>query len=154
MINPIDFTTPSATIIKFIENPVNWLAVGFLSLVALTLFIVIVFGIYLYLSLALYSLAKKEGYDKLWLAWVPFAQIFLLAIVAGKTWYWGFLFFIPFFNVVFLTICLWEILEKKGFDGKWSLVVLAGLAAKPFFISATFLSVLIIIGILAWKKIA
>ena len=75
--------------------------VGALAGVALTTAIFISIGFYVYAALVWMTIARKLGYGKAWLAWIPIANIFLLPILAKKYWTWGFLLFVPIANLVF-----------------------------------------------------
>jgi len=125
---------------------------GITLFVALVITFLIALGFYIYFSLALKSLAKKLGYQKAWLAWIPVANLFLLPVLTGKKWYWGFLLFVPFLNAIFLTICLWNLFEKRGYDGKWGLIGLGWLLMSPPFKGIIFLASLVALGFLAWGK--
>jgi len=133
-----------------ISDPVVLFLLALLGAVGIVIGIIISIGIYVYFALALSKIAKKTGYAKTWLAWVPLVNLFLFPILTGREWTWGLLFFVPVVNVVFLTICLWKMLEKEGYDGKWSLILLGGLAAKTS--PVMFISFMVILGVLAWKK--
>ena len=125
------------------------LLVAFIFL-GLIIGVIVSVGIYVYVGLALSKIAKNMGYGKTWLAWIPVVNLFLFPVLTGRKWVWGLLFFIPIVNVVFLMICLWKLLEKEGYDGKWSLVSLGFLVTDSGFIA--FVSLLVILGVLAWKK--
>jgi hypothetical protein len=145
-LNPENFT-------QLISDPVVSPILAILAFFVVLIFgVIILIGIYIYLALALKAIAKKMGYSKPWLAWIPIANLFLFPILTKRKWTWGLLFFIPVVNIVFLIICLWEMLEKKGHDGKWSLILLGGLFVKPAFPFVAFVAFLVILGILAWKK--
>ena len=121
-----------------------------LGLVGAIVGIIVFLGAYIYFALALSAIAKKRGYARPWLAWIPIVNLFLFPILTGRKWIWGLLFFVPVVNVIFLVICLWKMLERKGHDGKWSLVLLGGLSAKPSCV--VLVSFLVVLGVLAWKK--
>lgn len=133
-----------------INNSVIATSLVILGLVGAIVAIIIFVGAYIYFALALSTIAKKRSYARPWLAWIPIANLFLFPILTGKKWIWGLLFFVPVVNVIFLVICLWKMLERKGHDGKWSLVLLGGLSAKPSCV--VLVSFLVILGVLAWKK--
>ncbi|MFC1663883.1 DUF5684 domain-containing protein [Patescibacteria group bacterium] len=146
----------SENFIQAVSDP-NILAVlaviGFFGLiVGIVIAIVITIGIYIYFALALSTIAKKKGYSKPWLAWIPIANLFLFPILTERKWTWGLLFFIPVINVIFLVICLWKILEREGYDSKWSLILLGSLFTNPVYSFVVFVAFLIILGVLAWKK--
>lgn len=135
-----------------ISNPIVLIVLAVLGFVGLIIGIVISIGIYIYFALALRTIAEKMNYSKPWLAWIPIANLFLFPILTKRKWTWGLLFFVPVVNVIFLIICLWEMLEKDGYDGKWSLILLGSLSAKPDFPFVVFIALLVILGFLAWKK--
>lgn len=82
---------------------------------------------YVYGALVWMTIAKKLGYDKPWLAWVPIANLFLFPILAKKHWAMGFLLFLPIVNIVLLVMWIWSIYEKRNYPGWLSLVPLLGL---------------------------
>ena len=133
-----------------LSNPVVLIILAILGVIGVIIGIIISIGLYVYFALALSKIAKKRGYANTWLAWIPFANLFLFPILTGKKWTWGLLFFVPVVNVVFLAICLWKMLEKEGYDGKWSLILLGGLVPKTS--PVVFISFMVILGVLAWKK--
>ncbi|HDP74080.1 MAG TPA: hypothetical protein ENN46_03960 [Candidatus Woesearchaeota archaeon] len=85
---------------------------------------------YLFIAVTFYFLAKKLKTEPLWLAWVPIAQFFLLPIMAGKHWAWGFIMFVPLANIIFMYIWLWLVYEKRKYPGWWALFSLG--AYIPF----------------------
>lgn len=133
------------------DNSAIIAVLGMIAIAGIIIGAVVCLTTYIYFSLALRAIAKKSGYNNLWLAWIPFANLFLFPILTGKNWMWGFLFFIPVVNAVFLTICLWNLLEKNDYDGKWSLIMMGSMVSKPMF-PITSIALLVIIGILAWRK--
>ena len=137
---------------QVISDPVVLTVLAVVGFVGLIIGIIICIGIYIYFALALRTIAEKMKYSRPWLAWIPIANLFLFPILTKRKWTWGLLFFVPVVNVVFLIICLWEILEKEGYDGKWSLILLGSLSAKPAFPFVVFVALLVILGVLAWKK--
>ena len=44
---------------------------------------------HVFLSIAIYTFAKKNGYKKLWVSFIPFFNLILLGKVIGKTVVWG-----------------------------------------------------------------
>src|SRR6266436_5249243 len=73
----------------------------FAALTGVMLLFVVVFGLaaYVYMSLALQTIATKTGTANEWLAWIPIANIFLVLSVAKKPMWWFLLFLIPLVNV-------------------------------------------------------
>ena len=124
-------------------------AVGALIVGFLVLALIIFAGIYVYTALVFSKIAKKLKYKKHWLAWIPVARWFLIPILAGKHWTWGFLFFAPIANLVFLIIWMWKIYEKRKYPGALSLVFLGHLIPVIGWIVG--IANLIILGFVAWK---
>jgi hypothetical protein len=112
-------------------------------------------ALYIYFALAMSTIAKKLKCKHYWLAWIPFANLFLFPMLAKRKWGWGFLLFVPYANIVFLLICLWDIYEKRGFDGRWSLLLFgnfAPFAALPSVSAGAFVANLALLGLVAWGK--
>lgn len=61
---------------------------------------------YVYIALALQTIADKTSTPNSWLAWVPIANIFLMLAIAKKPAWWFILFLIPLVNIV-ITIMVW-----------------------------------------------
>ena len=76
---------------------------------ALLFVVVIVLGLYVYMSLALQTIANKTGTANAWLAWIPIVNLFLLLNIAKKPLWWFLLFLIPLVNLVFLVIVWMEV---------------------------------------------
>lgn len=133
------------------EDPAVLAILAFLGIMGLALAFLFCLGAYLYFALALRQIAKNNNYKRRWLAWIPVANMFLFPLVTGRKWQWGLLFFVPVVGTVLLMICIWELLEKKGMNGKWSLVMLGGILSKSFSV-VVLPAYAIIIGLLAWKK--
>lgn len=75
--------------------------------------------IYAFFGFCLFKIAQKKGIvDKAWWGFIPILQVLLMLKVAGKPWWWIFLFLIPFVNLV-VGIILWiKIAEALG-KSKW-----------------------------------
>ncbi len=75
-----------------------------------TIFILILWALillsYAYTALCLQKVAKKTITKHDWLAWIPVANLFLLAMMARRPVWWSILFFIPLVNFIFIII-LW-----------------------------------------------
>lgn len=126
--------------------------------------IILLIAIYIYFSLALMFIAKRTNTSNAWLAWIPYANIFLITKIAQKHWWPILLILIPlilnFFPkniifyvinyisiialMIFYTIWWWKICERRSKPGWWALVVLIPLIG--------WIWGLIMIGILAWEK--
>jgi hypothetical protein len=124
---------------------------GFGAALGLMIGIIVLVGLalYVYLALALMTIAKKLGYDKPWLAWIPIANLFLLAILAKKEWYFGFLAFIPLVGVGFVIWFLWVIYERRNYPGWLSLIPLGSMIPVVGFLAA--IANLVVLGLVAWS---
>jgi hypothetical protein len=74
-------------------------------------------AVYAYVGFCLYTIAKKTNTENPWLAWIPIANIVLACQIAGKPWWWVFLFFIPIANIVFAILVVWKIAEARKKPG-------------------------------------
>jgi hypothetical protein len=115
----------------------------------LLLGIILAIVFYVYTALVWSTIAKKLGYAKPWLAWIPIANVFLLPILAKKNWAWGFIFLVPIVNIVFFIIWTWNIFEQRKYPGWLSLVPIA--AIIPFIGWIASLAFLVIMGMVAWN---
>jgi succinate dehydrogenase hydrophobic anchor subunit len=61
---------------------------------------------YVYMALALQTIADKTSTQNEWLAWIPIANIFLMLDIAKKPMWWFILFLIPLVNIV-IGIMVW-----------------------------------------------
>ena len=113
--------------------PIALIYILFGLLLVVTLFLTILF--YVYSALALMALAKKTGALKAWLAWIPLANIYLTAKIAGLSWkftashvllllfFTGFLFFYDPLSVPFFI----ALLSSAVFSNTFFLFLLAAL---------------------------
>lgn len=103
------------------------------------LFILIfVAALYIYIALALSTIATKTHTENPWLAWIPIANIVLMLNVAKKPIWWIVLFFIPLVSLVMSIIVWMAIAEARGKPNWWGiLLIVPGLG-------------LIVPGYLAW----
>jgi hypothetical protein len=72
---------------------------------------------YVWIALCLYIIAKKTSAENPWMAWIPIANIILACQIAGKPWWWIFLFLIPVVNIVLGIIVMWKICKARGKPG-------------------------------------
>lgn len=108
-------------------------------------------ALYVYGALAMMTIAKKLGYDKPWLAWIPIANMFLLPILAEKEWPWGFILLIPLVNMVFVIMWTWRIYERRNYPGWLALVPIASFIPLVNFLA--FPAQLVILGLVAWHDL-
>ncbi len=87
---------------------------------------IVIFAIvsYLFIAYCLYRIAKKFDMEYPWLAFIPFANLWLMAKMAGYGGGWFLLFIVPFANIVFVVIVWWKI---AGFLGKENVAILYGI---------------------------
>ncbi len=112
--------------------------------------IIIAIGIYVYLALALHTIAKKLDHKKFWLAWIPIGNIILMLQLAEYPWTLILLmliFIIPRYgvfygNIVFAALIILTsqiIFKKRGYAG--------GLALTYLILPVYF----VIFGLVAWS---
>jgi hypothetical protein len=124
-----------------------FVGVGVLMLVIIAL--AFMAGFYVYMAFVWMTIARKLKYDKPWLAWIPFANLFLLPILAKKHWAWGFFFLLPPVYLLFAIYWLWLIYEQRNYPGALSLIVLGHFV--PGLKGIAIIANLIVFGLVAWK---
>jgi len=104
------------------------------------LMFVLAFGLaaYVYMSLALQTIADKTGTANSWLAWIPIANLFLLLAVAKKPMWWFILFLVPLVNIVIAIMVWMAVAEARGKPNWWGILMIVPLAN------------LVVPGYLAW----
>jgi hypothetical protein len=112
----------------------------FTALTGVMLLFVVVFGLgcYVYISLALQTIATKTGTANEWLAWIPIANLFLMLSVAKKPMWWFLLFLIPLANVVVAIMVWMAVAEARGKPNWWGILMIVPLVN------------LVVPGYLAW----
>jgi hypothetical protein len=124
----------------------------------LAIFAIVAIALYIYGALAMMTVAKRLNVANGWLAFIPIANMVLLAKMAKMHW-WPVLlyivFIIPIVNVflgwlasiaiaVFVIIWTWKVCEARGKPGWWSILVIIPFVGGIWY--------LIMWGILAWGK--
>jgi uncharacterized membrane protein YhaH (DUF805 family) len=109
--------------------------------------LVLVLAFYVYVSLAVMTIAKKTKTPNAWLAWIPIANYYLMTQIAGVSGLWTLALLLTFIPVVgglaVLGVSVWLIwrtAEKRKFPGWISLLMIIPVVN------------LIVLGILAWAK--
>ena len=115
-----------------------------------------IFGIaaYVYMALALMKIAQRLNVEGAWMAWVPIANLVLMAKIAKMHW-WPVLLligvWIPILGIiamialmVFVYMWMWKICEARGKPGWWAVLQLIPLVGPIWG--------LIMWGILAWGE--
>jgi membrane-associated HD superfamily phosphohydrolase len=89
------------------------------------LFMFVVFlAAYVYMSLALQTIAKKTNTENAWLAWIPIANIILMLNVGKKPLWWIILFFIPLVNFVMIVLTFMAIAEAVKKPNWWGILMI------------------------------
>jgi hypothetical protein len=90
----------------------------------LLFFVVFGLGVYIYMSLALQTIATKTGTENAWLAWIPIANLILMVTVAKKPLWWILLFFIPLVNIVMAILVWMAVAEARGKPNWWGILMI------------------------------
>jgi hypothetical protein len=100
----------------------------------------VIFGVfYVYLALALQTIANKTKTENAWLAWVPIANLVLMLNIAKKPVWWIILFLIPLVNIVMGIIVWMAIAEARGKPSWWGILLIVPVVG------------IIVPGYLAWS---
>lgn len=101
------------------------------------LFFVFLVG-YVYMALALQTIATKTSTPNEWLAWIPIANAFLMLAIAKKPLWWFLLFLIPLVNIVIAIMVWMGIAEARQKPNWWGVLMIVPIAN------------LVVPGYLAW----
>ncbi len=127
------------------------LALILASAVYLTVIGAVVLVFYVYSALALSTTAKKLGFDKPWLAWIPIANLYMLFKLGEQEPLLILLFFTPVANIValvFSVIAYVKVAEKRGFSSAVGL----GAALGGFIPCIGTVLQLFCMGYIAWAE--
>jgi hypothetical protein len=116
----------------------NSLAAAGLGAGLIMVFLVFAAACYVYMALALQTIANKTKTENSWLAWIPIANIVLMLNVAKKPIWWIVLFLIPVVNIIFIIIVWMAMAEARGKPSWWGILMIVPVAN------------LITPGVLAW----
>ena len=94
----------------------------------LILFLAIGLGCYVYMALALQTIAMKTATPNGWLAWIPIGNFFLMLEIAKKPLWWFILFLIPLVNIVIAVIVWMAIAEARQKPNWWGILTLVPIA--------------------------
>ncbi len=103
--------------------PWNMLAMMFSGLWSLVSIV-----LYVWIALCFYVIAKKTNTPNPWLAFIPIANIILACQIAGKPWWWVFLFFIPIVNFILGIVVMWKICEARNKPGWLAILMIIPIA--------------------------
>ena len=100
---------------------------------------VIFLEMYVYVALALQTIATKTNTENAWLAWIPIVNIILMCNIAKKPVWWIILCLIPLVNIVIFIILWMGIAEARGKPNWWGILMIVPVVS------------LIVPGYLAWS---
>src|SRR5258708_38451340 len=86
--------------------------------------IVLYLLLYIIEVIPVYVIAQKSGHEYAWLAFIPFANLWLLCDMADMETWFLIIFLVPFVNVVLLGIIWWRIAENPNKPGPLGLLML------------------------------
>jgi Family of unknown function (DUF5684) len=95
---------------------------------------------YIYVSLALQTIAQKTNAANGWLAWIPIANIILMLNVAKKPIWWIILFLIPLVNIVMAILVWMGVATARNKPSWWGVLIIVPMVN------------LIVPGYLAWSN--
>ncbi len=101
-------------------------------------FILFAAAIYVYMSLALQTIAKKTNTPNGWMAWIPIINVFLMLNIAKRPAWWFILCLVPFVNIVIFIIVWMGIAEARQKPNWWGILLIVPLVG------------IIVPGYLAW----
>jgi hypothetical protein len=104
-------------------------AAGLMAALAgmLMFFFIFALVMYVYMALALQTIAKKTNTENAWLAWIPIINIILMLNIAQKPLWWIILCFIPLVNIVILVIVWMAIAEARKKPNWWGILMIVPL---------------------------
>jgi len=94
---------------------------------------------YVYLALALQTIAKKTNTPNAWWAWIPIINVILMLNIAKKPIWWIILCLIPFVNIIIFIILWMGVAEARNKPSWWGILVIVPVVN------------LIVPGYLAWS---
>ena len=81
-------------------------------------------AMYVYMALAIQTIAQKTNTENPWLAWIPIVNIVLLLNIAKKPIWWFLLFLIPFVNIVIAIIVWMGVAEARNKPNWWGILMI------------------------------
>jgi len=102
--------------------------------------VVLVIGLaaYVYIALAVQTIANKTHTENAWMAWIPIIHYLLMVNIAKKPIWWFILCLIPLVNIVILIIVWMGMAEARGKPSWWGILLIVPLVG------------IIVPGYLAW----
>ncbi|MFT4249938.1 MAG: hypothetical protein ACMXYD_01095 [Candidatus Woesearchaeota archaeon] len=107
------------------EDLLVGIGLGAIGLAAMLVLLLLALAVYIYTSWAIMTIAKKTKTTPAWLAWIPIANMFLLAKIAKTPWWTALIAiltgWIPFVGQFVLAGIIiywfWLIAERRKYDG-------------------------------------
>jgi hypothetical protein len=90
-------------------------------------FLLFIAVVYVYMSLALMTIATKTNTANGWLAWIPIANLFLTLNIARKPVWWFILMLIPLVNIVVFILVWMGVAEARQKPNWWGILVIVPL---------------------------
>jgi hypothetical protein len=90
----------------------------------LTIVLVCCLATYIYMALALQTIAVKTNTANPWLAWVPIANAILMLQIAKKPLWWIILFAIPIVNIVIVIMVWMGVAEARQKPNWWGVLAI------------------------------
>lgn len=117
---------------------------GFLAgMIAFALIIGLI--IYIYVAIALMTIANRKKVPNGWLAFIPIANLYLMTQIGGIQWWWMFIFILPIIPAiggllyaVGFVYLWWKIAEAVKRPGWWGILMIIPIVN------------LVMIGVMAW----
>lgn len=81
-------------------------------------------AVYIYMALALQTIAVKTNTANPWLAWVPIANAILMLQIAKKPLWWIVLFAIPIVNIVIVIMVWMGVAEARQKPNWWGILAI------------------------------
>ena len=106
----------------------------------LTIVLICGLATYVYMALALQTIAVKTNTANPWLAWVPIANAILMLQIARKPLWWIILFAIPVVNIVIVIMVWMGVAEARQKPNWWGILAIVPLVN------------MVVPGYLAWSE--
>jgi len=85
-------------------------------------------AMYIYVSLALMTIAQKTNTENGWFAWIPILNIILMLNIARKPIWWIILFLIPLVNIVMAIVVWMGVAEARNKPNWWGVLMIVPVA--------------------------
>jgi hypothetical protein len=79
---------------------------------------------YVYMALAVQTIANKTNTQNAWMAWIPIVNIILLLNIAKKPVWWFLLFLIPLVNIVIAILVWMGVAEARNKPNWWGILLI------------------------------